>query len=206
MIKVEQHAFDVAAAKTQLARLSSLFATGSVRKEREQILPEFRASKDLVMAAATFFNFAPSLYAHELQLMGTFAADFVVSDNRDGESTTLLIECEGCGTNAAFKGPKSQKRSRAMGNKMFEGFGQIVDWLRLIEDMKRTNQLTATLELPPTEAVNYHGLVLVGLDDDLHHAERQRLLWMSSQLHVGRSRVQVMTYSNFFIRLAARLK
>ncbi|PJO39303.1 hypothetical protein CTI10_004265 [Delftia acidovorans] len=205
MKHVEPHTFDVTAAKAQLSTLSALFATGAVRKEREQILPQFRASKDLVMAAATFFNFSPTLHAHELQLMGDFAADFAVSDNRDGESTTLLIECEGSNPNAVVKGKKSQKTTRALGNKMFEGVGQIVDWLRCIEDMRRTNLLASTLGLPQTDAVNYHGLVLVGLDDDLHEAEKQRLRWLSSQLHVGRSRIQVMTYSNFFIRLKARL-
>jgi hypothetical protein len=204
MKSVISYPYDVNQARAQLSSLSPQFATGAIRKERDQILPLLRNAPDLVMAASTFFNFSPSLYAHELDLAGDFAADFVVSDNRDSESTALLIECEGCESNAAFKKRKKSK-NRAMGNKLFEGFGQIVDWLRCIEDLRRTSQLATTLKLPQTEAFNYHGLVLVGLDSDLGPDEQLRMGWLSSQLEIGRTRVHIMTYTTFFNRLAARL-
>lgn len=204
MKNVIAHAFEPNVAKAHLSLLSQQFAAGAVTKERDQILPLFRANPDLVMAAATFFGFAPSLYAHELDLAGDFSADFVVSDNRHDESTTLLIECEGCLPSAAFRKRKYMK-ARAMGNKLFEGFGQVVDWLRCIDDLRRTNSLASTLALPQTDAINYHGLVLVGLNNDLTKDEIGRMSWLSSRLTVGQSRVQVMTYTTLFNRLAGRL-
>lgn len=204
MKTVIQRPYDSNQAKTQLAALQQLFSGGMIRKERAEILPEFRKSRDAVMAAATLFNFSPTLYAEELDLIGDFKADFAVSDNRDGESTTLLIECEGAATNAAFK-QRNDAPYRVMGNKLFEGFGQIVDWLHCIEDLRGTSKLASTLALPHTEATNVHGLVLVGLDLDLTPDEIKRLGWLSSNLQVGRSRVHVMTYSTFFTRVLGRL-
>ena len=61
------------------------------------------------------------------------------------------------------------------------------------------------LKLPAKAQVRYCGLVIVGLNDDLDSEEKSRIEWLSSKLAIGEARVQVMTYSNFLMRLEARL-
>ena len=90
MKNVEARKFDIAAARAAVAAAQADFATLTVRKERDQILPMFRASPDLVMAAARLFGFDATMYAFEMKLLDDFTADFVVSDVLGNESTTLL--------------------------------------------------------------------------------------------------------------------
>lgn len=196
--------FDPSAAKTQVTALQAQFTGGAVRKERDQILPLLQSHTDALMAAARLFGFEANLYAEELRLAGDFAADFVVGDNRDGESTTLFIECESAEEKTAFR-RKGRKSTPDFAPALLGGFAQVVDWMRCIDDLRRSFLLKKTLALPEGDSVRYCGLVLVGLDSDLDAEEQRRLQWLSDKVWLGDSRVLAMTYDRFLLRLEGRL-
>lgn len=197
-------AFDPAAAKQAVSKLQATFATGTIRKERADILPLFRLNPQVSMAAAKLLNFEASHYAAELNLIGNFAADFAVSDNRGDESTALLIECEAAKENSAMR-RNGNKANKDFGDGLLRGFGQVVDWMRCIDDLRRTAVLAKTMQSKLGLNIKCYGLVLVGLNDDLTEDEQKRLQWLSAKLCLADSSVNIMTYTTFFLRLEARL-
>lgn len=156
------------------------------------------------MAAAKLLSFEASHYAEELDLIGNFAADFAVCDHRGDESTVLLIECEASNERSAMR-RNGNKANKDFGDGLLRGFAQVVDWMRCIDDLRRTAALANTLNLPQGANVKCFGLVLVGLDMDLTSDERQRLQWLSAKLRLADASVNIMTYTTFLLRVEARL-
>lgn len=196
--------FDPAVAKTAVAALQAQFATGAIRKERAQILPLFRSNPQVSMAAAKLLNFEASHYANELNLIGNFAADFAVCDHRGDESTVLLIECKASSEKSALR-KNGNKVNKDFGDGLLRGFGQVVDWMRCVEDLRGTTALANIMNLPKGRNIKCFGLVLVGLDADLTPDEQERIQWLSAKLRLGDSSVNVMTYTTFLRRVEARL-
>lgn len=204
MKKLLPMAFSHTDAKKAVTKLQATFATGTIRKERDDILPLFRSNPQVSMAAAKLLNFEASHYAEELDLIGNFAADFAVCDHRGDESTALLIECEAAKKNSAMR-RNGKKANKDFGDGLLRGFGQVVDWMRCIDDLRRTAALANTMQSKLDLNIKCFGLVLVGLDDDLDDDEKKRLQWLSAKLCIADSSVQIMTYTTFFRRLEGRL-
>lgn len=197
-------AFDPAVAKAAVGTLQTQFATNNIRKERAHILPLFRSNPQVSMAAAKLLNFEASYYAEELDLIGNFAADFAVCDHRGDESTILLIECEASGDKSAMR-QNGKKANKDFGDGLLRGFGQVVDWMRCIDDIRGTAALANIIKLPQGANVRCFGLVLVGLDGDLTPDEKLRLQWLSAKLRLADWPVMVMTYTTFLLRVEGRL-
>ncbi len=170
-------------------------------KEREEILPFFRGRSQLsaLIGCVGPDVFHPDRVAWELQLFGEYACDLAVGDSRSGEF--CLVEFEDAAPGSIFTTVKG-KNTPEWSRRFERGFGQIVDWFRIIDDLDRTDLLRSKFGVGSPYCA---GLLVVGRSHDLTPTLRERLAWRSRHVVVRSSRVVCMTFDELYLSLAIKL-
>jgi hypothetical protein len=103
-------AFDGVACRVELDALTALLASKASLSEKRDLLPHFRRSPQLVAFIGTLFPniFPANRYAHELRILGHFAADFLIGNYE--RKTFCAIELEDARPNSVFQRVRGRAR------------------------------------------------------------------------------------------------
>jgi hypothetical protein len=193
--------FDPEAARIEVAEFRDLLDSKASLKEREEILPFFRGRPQLsaLIGGIGPDVFLPDRLAWELQLFGEYACDLAVGDSASGEF--CLVEFEDAAPGSIFTAVKG--KSTPEWSRRFErGFGQIIDWFRIIDDLDRTDLLRSKFGVASPYCA---GLLVIGRSHDLYPTLRERLAWRSRHVVVRSKRVVCMTFDELYQNLAIKL-
>jgi hypothetical protein len=140
------------------------------------------------------------LVGHELQLFGDFSCDLAIGNA--AKSTYLFVEFEDGKKTSIFRQPK-KKATPEWASRIEHGFGQIVDWLWKLDDLRRTDAVEAMLGPGPFSA---NAILVIGRSAFLTGRERKRWTWRSKKVVVDSSQVQLLTYDELYEALADRMR
>lgn len=193
--------FDAGHARREMAEFRDLLDSKPSLKEREEILPFFRARAQLsaLIGGLGPDVFLPDRVAWELQLFGEYACDLAVGDSQAGES--CLVEFEDAAPGSIFTAVKG-KNTPEWSRRFERGFGQIIDWFRIIDDLDRTDLLRSKFGVGSPYCA---GLLVIGRSHDLAPSLRERLAWRSRHMVVRSKRVVCMTFDELYESLAIKL-
>lgn len=192
--------FDPLACRGELTAFERLLASSAELGERDDILPFFRAHPQL---AAFLGSYHPNLVTAdrlglEVPLFGMFQADAIVGDWT--RHAFCLIEFEDGRAGSVFV--RRGRRISDWATRIEHGFSQIVDWLWLLDDQRRTDAFEAFFG---ARHVDLFALLVVGRDRYLTEPERRRLSWRARRVLVDSQHVQCCTFDELAADLRARL-
>jgi hypothetical protein len=182
--------------------LRDLPAANKVLKEREHILPFFKARKHLSAFLGCYvsgiINF--DLVAHELSLMGKFSCDVAVGDSRT--KYYAFIEFEDARPQSIFV-KKKGKQTPEWSSRFEHGFSQLVDWFFKLDDERGTAEFKA---LFGSEPISYEGILIVGRTQVLGPREAERLKWREQHVPIHSKKIHCLTFDQTCNELLARLE
>jgi hypothetical protein len=196
------HLINGAQARLEWAALKSLLSGATNLSEQRDILPFFRARKDLSVLIGTYYPkiVKADRFAHELQIYGDFAADLVV-----GDSTTqnyVLVEFED-GTPDGLFVKRGKKATPEWSPRFEHAHSQLVDWLWKLEDMRGTAHFQS---LFGHRRATFHGLIVIGKGMTLSDQEKDRLSWRISRTRVDSTAIDCVSFDQLATDLDHWLK
>jgi hypothetical protein len=183
-------AFDPARCRQEALQLQDQLTRASRLRERDDILPFFRARPHL-SAACGLFNPTGLLFdriAWEYDLFGDFGCDLVVGDSHSRGYT--FIEFENAAPASVFV-RHGRKATREWAPRFLGGFAQVVDWFRKLDDMQKGDAFEARFG---RRVIDFAGVLVIGRDRDLGPDERLRFTWWRENVLVRSRRVSCLTY------------
>ncbi len=194
--------FDFNQCLRETEELEALLASKPLLRERDDILPFFKARRQL---SAYIGSYIPDIIsynrvAHEFRLGGSFVCDLAVGDWE--RRHYAFVEFEDAQKNSLFR----QKRGKATPEwapRLEHGFSQLVDWFFQIEDIKGTADFE---EVFGTGPVDYVGILIVGRAQELGPREQRRLKWRQTAVQVNGKRIYCKTFDQLCSDLRARLE
>jgi hypothetical protein len=202
MKKLEKIALSVDQCRKDLAEFKEMLDRKTALSERRDILPFFRAHKNL---AALVGSFNPKinrfdLLATEFSLFGDYACDLVIGDsvNRD----FCFVEFEDASPQSVFV-KKKGKSTPEWSPRFDRGFSQIIDWFLILDDQKRTGLHKSRFGL---DVIQFMGLLVIGRHEDLDDTQYERLVWRSDQVRVGHRQVHCITFDDLHDTLECKLR
>lgn len=202
MRRLEPVSIDVARLLPELDEFEAFLANTAALKEREQVLPYFRRSTQLLACfGCTNPEMGwPDLYASELELFGDFVCDGAVGDSAEGAYT--LIEFEDAQEASIFRRPKPGRPIRRWSPRFERGFCQLVDWAWRIDTEGDSAALRRVFGGRP---LSVHLLLVIGRRSDLDAADVQRLKWRSHNTRLGSFSLSCRTFDDVLSLLRRRL-
>lgn len=202
MRRLEPISIDPARLAAELDDLEAFLADNAALKERAQVLPFFRARRQL-LAALGWANpemGQPDLCADELDLFGDFVCDAAVGDTVEGAYT--LIEFEDAREASVFR-PLGAGRSVRRWSPRFErGISQLVDWAWRIDEEGDGPALRRVFGAKP---LSVHLLLVIGRRADLGPDDLRRLKWRSHNTRLGPFAMSCRTFDDVLTFLRRRL-
>lgn len=195
----EPVSLSLATLERELDAFADLLASSDALSERDDLLPFFRAHRQLaalVGASYARVRRADGL-AFEYPLFGDYRVDLAVGDRRSG--AFCLVEFEDARRGSVFR--RGARTLASWSPRLLAGFGQIVDWLRLLDDMAVTERATERFGV---RRPSFFAMLVVGRSRHLTDAEQRRLAWFSERVVVNSQRVRVLTFDNLLEELRAR--
>lgn len=183
-------AFDPERCRLEALQLRDRLMAASPLRERDDVLPFFRARPHL-SAACGLFNPTVLLFdrlAWEYDLFGDFGCDFVVSDSHSRSCTFIEFESA---TSASVFVRHGRKATREWSPRFLGGFAQVVDWFRKLDDMQKSDAFEARFG---RRVIDFAGVLVIGRDRDLSADERLRFEWWRENVLVRSRRVSCVTY------------
>jgi len=168
--------------------------------ERSQFLPFFAKHEQLCAFMATFHTKVKSGTQLKLEadLWSDFTCDLIAGSKSD--RAFVFVEFEDAKPQSLFR-PKKGRKNSYWGNRVEQGFSQVVDWLFRID----SEGGSATLERDfGARQLNTMGIVITGRSHDVSAYDRLRLDWRSSNTSVGKARVAFFTYDDLLEWLEGR--
>ena len=186
-----------------LNALEALLASQSHLRERDQVVPFFKARPHLC-AALGYANSAielPDRWASELDLFGDFACDIASGDNEANAYT--LVEFEDAKEYSIFSKLKTGKSMKRWSPRFEHGFSQLVDWAwRLSVEGGST---AAVRRIFGDDNPTIHLLLVIGRDADLRRDDLARLRWRANNLALGPYRMSCFTFDGLLQSIRRRL-
>ena len=192
--------FNLNACYKELSELRKLLTEKQNLGEQKDILPFFRKRQHL---SAFIGSYHPSIgrldrIAFEFDLFGDFKADLVVGDSE--QSSFMLVEFEDAKTDSIFS--KNRGRYTPEWSSRFEhGFGQIIDWLWKLSDMRRTEAMESRFGNPNPK---FSAMLVVGRNKELSEREQSRLKWRQDKILIDSNPVYCMTIDELHRNLIQR--
>jgi len=187
--------------RRQLGRLRKLLAEQETLSESGDILPLFRACKDLslLLGEHCLQDRSADRLAFEYDLFGDFSCDLVVG-NADLKEY-VFVEFEDAEADSVFKrvGPKAR---RDWSSRFDRGYSQIIDWFCKLHDMEKSDEFEARFG---ARSIEYSGLLVVGRDRHFEPGEQRRLEWRRSFVVVNSKKIRCLTFDELLALLAKRL-
>ncbi|MCP4107228.1 MAG: DUF4263 domain-containing protein [Desulfobacteraceae bacterium] len=202
MKQFESFDFDPYICRKELKELKSLLDENRELKERQDILPFFRARKHLSVFAGSYVpdivNF--DMIAYEFSFYSDFSSDLAIGDSET--KTFCFVEFEDATDTSIFR--RRGKKSTPEWSPRFEhGFSQIVDWFWKLDDMSRTADFKNRFG---THYINYYGLLVLGRSTEMEYREQQRLKWRLDKILVDSKHIFCVTFDDLYSDLENRLK
>ncbi|MGO9260122.1 MAG: Shedu immune nuclease family protein [Bryobacteraceae bacterium] len=196
------HVLSVKECAAELQKLDLLLRSSPTLKEREHILPFFKANKNL---SAFIGSYIPDIVrfdriAPEFDLFGDFACDLAVGDSVSNHY--LFIEFEDARPESLFVS-KPGKASPEFSPRLEHGFSQVVDWFWKLSDNEKSDEYEDRFGV---RRATVHGLVVVGREQKLEPREVARLRWRQDHTIVDSRKVSVVSFDQLVKDLAFRLE
>jgi hypothetical protein len=194
--------FNAEQCRKELAELQALLAAHADLKESQDLLPFFRARRQLT---AFIGSCDPDIVrfdriAYEYDLFGDFSCDLVVGDSVT--RTYGFIEFEDAVSSSIFV----QRGARATPDwsaRFDHGMSQIIDWFYKLDDMEKTDEFDARFG---GRTIKFFGLLVIGRSEALAPRELQRLSWRQERMVVNSKHIRCLTFDQLADVLAQRLK
>lgn len=192
--------FDYQACNADLDAFERLLAARPELAERDDILPFFHDHPNL---SALLGSFNPSVTAYdrlgvEVGLFGQFAADVVAGDM--GSRAYAFVEFEDARVNSIFV--RRGRQVSEWATRFEHAFGQIVDWLWLLDDQDHT--LVFEEQFGP-RPISISAVLVAGRDSGVSDADRRRLRWREQHVLVNSRHIYCNTYDDLLRILRRRL-
>lgn len=197
----EQIAYNPAKCGKEIRALGQLLKTKSELSERRDILPFFKARRQLSAFLGTFapdIGPAPEI-AYEYSFLGDYSADLVVGNRATKEY--LVIEFEDDRDSSIFK--KVRSRSTTNWSARFDhGFSQLVDWFYTLDDYKKTDKFKKEFG---SGHISFSGLLVIGRNAGVSETDRVRLAWRTEKVIVDSHPISCITFDQLHHSLNTRL-
>ncbi len=201
MKSFEARAKHLPACRRQLGQLRKLLAGQECLSERSDVLPLFRACKDLslLLGELCLLERSADRLAFEYDLFGDCACDLVVGSADLKEY--VFVEFEDAEAYSVFKrvGPKAR---RDWSPRFDHGYSQIIDWFCKLHDMEKSDEFEARFG---ARSIEYSGLLVVGRDQHFEPGEQRRLEWRRSFVVVNSKKIKCLTFDELLALLAKQL-
>lgn len=160
--------------------------------ERDEVLPFFKAHRHLAGLIGTWNTRlrAPDVIRSELEFFGDHACDLAIGGMASREF--CFVEFEDARPGSVFR-PQKKNRSADWAARLEHGFGQILDWFRLLDDMRNTARFHTQFG---DRAADYVGVLVIGRRAFLTPVEQARLRWRSTHVSVSGRRVECLTFDD----------
>ena len=171
MTSFQPLAFDLGKCREELGDLRAFLSSRKALKEREHLLPFFKAHPHL---SAFLASYSPDSIrfdrlAFEYELFGDFACDVAVGDSAKG--AYCFVEFEDAGPSSLFV-KRGKKATRDWSPRFEHGYSQIIDWFCLLDDLAKTDAFARRFD---GRSIRYTGILVIGRDHYLKVGERERL-------------------------------
>ena len=188
--------FDPTSFNKELEDFAELLRAKDELSEREDLLPLFRGSPNLIsMLGALHPGITKGdLMAYEYDLFGDFACDFVVGDSR--RNAYCFVEFEDAKKNSIFV--SSARATSDWATRFEHGFSQIVDWIYRLSDAEKSNAFEDRFG---TRSIDAMYILAVGRSAFLSEPECRRILWRERHVVVHSQKIRCMTYDQLLAEL-----
>lgn len=193
--------FDPMVCRTDLDAFEDLLTAKPELSERDDVLPFFRDHPNL---SALLGSYNPNVTAYdrlgvEVGLFGQFTADVVAGD---GQSRAYcFVEFEDGRSNSIFV--RRGRQTTEWGARFEHAFGQVVDWLWLLDDQEHT---TAFEELFGPRPLDVTALLVAGRDSGISDSDRRRLKWREKHIVINSHHIYCYTFDDLLRSLRRRFR
>lgn len=193
---LEPVVFDHAAFRRELSEFDALLRDKHVLKEREDIIPFFKARKHLTaFIAALYLNVvAATEVCFEFDISGNFAADVLLGSRAAKQFCVVEFES---GEDAIFR-KQSHRKNPEWGARFEHAFSQIVDWFWALEDQRGTADFRTTFG---DGEITFASLLIMGRQADLDDAKKRRLAWRTKKVLIDSNKVVCITFDELYSSL-----
>lgn len=136
----------------------------------------------------------------QFPVFGDFAADLVVGSYE--RRRYCFVEFEDAGEDSVFA-RSGDKTTREWSRRLEHGFGQLVDWFYLLDDMRNTQRAAQDFGHGHKR---FYGLLVIGRSAGLSADEQNRLDWRSDRLLVNSHKIVCLTYDDLYTALRQRIE
>lgn len=196
MSKLRIATFDYSGFSRELVAFKDLLDRKVELSESRDVLPFFRSSPNLCLSVGLINRYLVrgDLLRTEMTLFGQFRCDLVVGDSRSG--SFCFVEFEDAKERSIFR-PRNDAWDYAP--RFERGFSQLVDWIYLVEDLRRTNRFEEEFG---SQLARYACLMVIGRDTFLNEPLGRRLRWRSDHTLIDSRTCDCVTYDELFRILA----
>ena len=194
---------DLTALSDNLNELEELLSAETHLRERNQILPFFKARPHLC-AALGYSNNAvqlPDRCASELDLFGDFACDAAAGDSEANAYT--LIEFKDAHEHSIFSRLPGGKAMKRWSPRFEHGVSQLVDWAWRLSGEGEASE--AFRRIFGDDNPTIHLLLVIGRDADLTKDDLRRLRWRANHVSLGPYRMSCFTFDGLLQSIRRRL-
>jgi hypothetical protein len=177
--------FDRTKLSAELAAFKRLLGAATKElAEQSDVLPFFKRRRNLAALIGYCYGTRlgePDVLKSAYSVSGVYACDLAVGNSTTGEF--CFVEFEDASRGSVFK--TVRRGSPEWGARLEHGFGQIVDWFCVLDDLRNTNAFRLAFG---SSLANYKAVLVIGREAHLTPGMRERLRWRSMNTLVGGSR------------------
>lgn len=197
-------ALDTVVLTENLNELERLLSSAPHLKERDQIVPFFKARPHLC-AALGYANSSielPDRWASELDLFGDFACDVAAGDSEANAYT--LVEFEDAREHSILGSLAKGKTMKQWSPRFEHGFSQLIDWAWRLS--AEGGGSAAFRRIFGDNDPVVHFVLVVGRDADLRKDDLARLRWRANNVSLGQYRMTCFTFDGLLQSIRRRLR
>lgn len=168
--------------------------------EEKHLSPIFRSSPNLVSIIGAGFGGVsnPDLIAQEYWILDKLRCDFAICNSRrrsycfveleDATKRSIFIERKP----TLYNGLRGRPPYYDWASRLEHGCSQILDWIRILEDSKKTDDFRA--HFGSSNGFEAQFVLVIGRDEFLSADQLERLAWRSKSVQAAGHKVKCITY------------
>lgn len=175
--------------RQELESFRRLLSSKGQLSERRDLLPLFTERRHLTALLGTLHPSISNMdrIAHEYDLFGDFACDFVVGDSE--RNAYCFVEFEDAEKNSVFS--QGTRPTSKWGSRFEKGFSQIVDWAYKLADTEKSDSFQ---ERFGSQTIDSMSILVIGRSHFITSSELKRLEWRRKFVTVNSQQIRCMTY------------
>lgn len=188
MKEFEKITLDVKLAQAQLHEFHELLNDNAELGE-SRLLKHFKERTQLCALLGCFHPkiAMANVVAHEYDVFGDYACDFIAGET--DICSFCFVEFEEAKKQSVFSDTK--RSNRKWSSTLEEGFGQIIDWMYKLDDIRRTDDFCNRFGTQPIDAAC---VLVVGRSSFVSEKEHLRLAWRARHVLVNGQHIRCLTY------------